>query len=268
MGGGVKGVHIHPATPHLGTIEDAPVGRIAEAEAWLRSKGCTRARGPMGPTTWHPYRAVVNSNGRAPFFGEPTFSEEPWRQRGFEPIAHYASSVSDNAEQAEAAEARNCPLPSAGWTVQGLEGHGNFEAALDCFHRISSAAFTEAFAYTPLPLDHFKAMYRPIESVIDPRLVLTAFTPTGKAAGFCFAMPDRLNPDSREFIIKTLAVDPAHHQLGIGSWLTGVVHRTAHRLGHTGGGIHALMWTGSHSNAISRHAATSFRRYALFEKAL
>jgi len=111
-------------------------------------------------------------------------------------------------------------------------------------------------------------MYAPIEPMVDPRMVLTAFGPNGKAAGFCFAIPDRLNPDRKEFIVKTLAVDPAHRQAGIGSWLTGLAHSIAHDLGWTAGGIHALMWSDSHSQDISKHAGHVFRRYALYEKAL
>ena len=78
----------------------------------------------------------------------------------------------------------------------------------------------------------------------------------------------KLNPDLRVFIIKTLAVDPAHRQAGLGSWLVGSAHGVAHDLGWTEGGIHALMWTGSHSRSISQHAGQIFRRYALFEKEL
>ena len=149
-----------------------------------------------------------------------------------------------------------------------MSEHSSFDDALRCFHRISTAAFTRAFAYTPLDADAFHAMYAPIQSMVDPRMVLTAYAPSGDAAGFCFTIPDRLNPDRREFIIKTLAVDPAHRQAGIGSWLVGTAHGIAHDLGWTAGGIHALMWTGSHSRNISKHAGHVFRRYALFEKEL
>ena len=268
MGSRMNGVHIPPSNPQCGHIEDGPLEHIAEAEDWLRAQGCTHARGPMGPSTWHTYRAVVETNGRSAFLGEPTAQPDAWRERGFAPIANYASALAGNLDQAEAAAERSGALVRAGWSLKGLDAHTSFDAALECLHHISSRAFTEAFAYTPLSLVDFKAMYSPIEPLIDPRMVLTAITPKGEPAGFCFTIPDRLNPDSSTFIIKTLAVDPAHRQHGLGSWMTGVSHSIAHDLGHTEGGIHALMWTGSHSNAISKHAGSVFRRYALFEKAL
>jgi hypothetical protein len=260
--------HIHPDLFPIGNIEDGTGEEIAAAEAWLKGQGCTHARGPMGRTTWSAYRAVVETDGRAPFLGEPTFSPDVWISRGYTPCAHYASAVADNIEQADAVVERSNTLASAGWEARGLDAHATFDNALQCFHRISSAAFTKAYSYTPISLDQFRSMYGPIEGMLDPRMVLTAFNPNNEPLGFCFTIPDRLNPQSKQFIIKTLAVDPTCHQLGIGSWLTGVAHDRAHQLGWTHGGIHALMWTGSHSRTISKTAATIFRRYALFEKTL
>ena len=156
----------------------------------------------------------------------------------------------------------------AGWRLEPLTAHDSFDDALNCFHRICTAAFTKAFAYTPMAAEAFHAMYAPIHPMVDPRLVLTAYAPSGDAAGFCFTIPDRLNPDLRTFVIKTLAVDPTYRQAGLGSWLVGSAHSIAHDLGWTAGGIHALMWTGSHSRDISKHAGRIFRRYALFEKDL
>ena len=260
--------HIHPDLFPYGNIEDGTIDQIVEAEHWLRSQGCTHARGPLGATTWHAYRAVIETDGRAPFLGEPQFSPVVWEARGYSICANYASALAPNSGQSESAQAHSSKLMDAGWTIDDLQSFGGFEAGLKCFHEISTAAFTKAFAYTPLPLDAFRAMYAPIESIIDPRMVLIAISPSGKPAAFCFSIPDQLNPETKQFIIKTLAVDPEHRRAGIGSWLTAAGHRKAHELGWTAGGIHALMWTDSHSRQISKHAGTIFRRYALYEKAL
>ena len=265
-----KGIraHIHPDLFPIGSIEDGTDDEVAAAEAWLKKEGCTHARGPMGRTTWTAYRAVVETDGRAPFLGEPTFSPTVWNHRGYKPCARYASALADNMEQANVVAERSDALVSAGWNIRGLEAHKTFDDALQCFYRISSAAFVHAYSYTAISLEQFKSMYGPIEHMLDPRMVLTAFNPDNEPVGFCFTIPDRLNPELQQFIVKTLAVDPSCHQSGVGSWLTGAAHSQAHQLGWTNGGIHALMWTGSHSRAISKNAATIFRRYALFEKAL
>ena len=260
--------HIHPDLAPYGNIEDGTHDEVAAAEAWLKRQGCTHARGPLGPSTWHSYRAITDSNERPPFLGETVFRPEVWIDRGYTPCAHYASALADNLEQANSANQRSRSLLSRGWAIRPLDAHSSFEAALACFHRISTEAFIAAFSYTSLPLADFTTLYAPIESVLDPRMVLTAYAPSGEPAGFCFSIPDRRNPDRSEFIIKTLAVLPAHRESGIGSWLVGSAHQVAHDLGWVAGGIHALMWTGSHSRSISKHAGTIFRRYALYEKAL
>ena len=114
----------------------------------------------------------------------------------------------------------------------------------------------------------FEQLYRPVAPLIDPPLVVVARSPEGEMAGYCFAIPDRPNPELKQFVVKTLAVDPKWRTLGLGSWMVGNVHSRAHTAGWTGGGIHALMWTGSHSRQISAHAGEIIREYALFEKSL
>ena len=74
-------------------------------------------------------------------------------------------------------------------------------------------------------------------------------------------------PDRGEFIVKTLAVHPRWHLDGMGTWLVAEAHRRADKLGWTAGGIHALMWTGSHSRKITAHAGQVFREYALYDLA-
>jgi GNAT superfamily N-acetyltransferase len=262
------GAHIHPALFPVGNIEDGSTVEIAAAEEWLREAGCTRAQGPMGPTTWHPYRANLGPHDRPPFLGEPTFSPEPWEESGYEITARYASALADNLAQSESAMAASCALVTAGWDIRTLDQHPSFEEALRHFYRITVAAFQQAHAYTDLSWDGFHQMYAPARDLVDPQLVLTAISPEGDAAGFCFCIPDRLNPDLREFVVKTLAVDPKWRRLGLGSWLVGNAHSRAHTAGWTGGGIHALMWTDSHSRQISAHGGQIIREYAMYSKDL
>jgi len=222
----------------------------------------------VGATTWHPYRANLGPHDRPPFLGEPTFSPAPWEQSGYRVVARYASALADNLAQIESAADVSCSLVSAGWDLWTLDQHPSFDEALRCFHRITLASFKQAHAYTGLPWTDFHRMYAPVQDLVDPNLVLTAVSPEGEAAGYCFCIPDRLNPDRSEFIIKTLAVDPRWRRHGLGSWMVGNAHSRAHTAGWTGGGIHAMMWTGSHSRQISAHAGRIIREYAVYEKDL
>lgn len=260
--------HLHPALAPVGAIEDGTDQEIAEAEDWLRAQGCTAVRGPMGPTTWTPYRANLGPHDRPLFLGEPGFSPDVWEARGYQIVARYASSLADNLEQTESSMDRSCALVTEGWTLQTLTEMGSFEAALPLFYELTIAAFSKAYAYTPIDWPSFAQMYRPIEALIDPDLVVLARSPEGEAAGYCFSVPDRLNPQLKQFVVKTLAVDPRWRAHGLGSWMVGNVHSRAHTAGWTSGGIHALMWTGSHSRKISAHAGNIIREYALYEKAL
>jgi GNAT superfamily N-acetyltransferase len=259
---------MHPGLKPLGSIEDGTDAEVAACEDWLRSQGCTHARGPMGPNTWLPYRANMGPYDRQLFLGEPGFTPEVWQDRGYKVVARYASSLAENIPQIESSMDRACALVSSGWTLQTMDEAGGFDAVLPHFHAITIAAFAEAFAYTPIDLPSFEQIYRPVAPLIDPEMVLLARSPEGVAAGYCFAIPDRLNPQLNQFIVKSLAVDPRWRTHGIGSWLVGNVHSRAHTAGWTAGGIHAMMWADSHSRQISAHAGTIIREYALFEKAL
>ena len=260
--------HLHPALAPVGSIEDGTHDEVADAEDWLRSQGCTAARGPMGPTTWMPYRANLGPFDRPLFLGEPAFSSQVWEARGYRVVARYASSLADNLSQADSSMARSRQLTQEGWTLQTLDELGGFEAALPAFYDLTIAAFSEAYAYTPIDWPTFQALYQPVAPLIDPALVVMARSPQGEPAGYCFSIPDRLNPDLKQFVVKTLAVAPAWRTHGLGSWMVGSVHSRAHEAGWTNGGIHALMWAGSHSRKISAHAGEIIREYALYEKVL
>ena len=109
--------HIHPDLFPTGNIEDGTPEQIAQAEDWLAQRGCTQAQGPMGPTTWHPYRANLGPHDRPPFLGEPTFSPEPWQSAGYRVVARYASALADNLAQIESSAEVSCKLVSGGWDL-------------------------------------------------------------------------------------------------------------------------------------------------------
>jgi GNAT superfamily N-acetyltransferase len=263
----------HPGLAPAGTIS-APRGdpagadaAIAAAEVWLRDRGCTQALGPMEVCTWFPYRANLGPAGRPPFVMEPAADPAPWLARGYEVAGEYASSLHRSADFVEETAPHRARAAEAGLTLRRMD-LDRFDDELGIIYRLSMTAFTRAFAYTPLPEPAFRALYAPLKPHIDPRMVLIAEDRHGAPAGFCFNLPEPLAPQLRQFVIKSLAVDSAWRQLGLGSWLVAESHLTALDQGLDGGGIHALMWSGSHSRTISAHAGGIFRRYALFRRDL
>ena len=246
---------------------DNPEEGIARAEDWLRLQGCTLAYGPIGASTWTPYRATLGPFARPMFFGESNFNPNPWVKLGYEVVATYTSNLAENQSQIKSSVAYRAALLKQGWRLLSLNDLDTQQTLKRCYD-ISQRSFSHAFCYRSISQSDFLALYQSLLQKIDPRLVLFAQCPKGSIVGFCLAYPDIQNPELRQFILKSLAVAPSYSGQGVGSWLVGEVHRVAEDLGYTNGGIHALMWAGSHSTKISAHAGILIRKYALYQKRL
>lgn len=144
------------------------------------------------------------------------------------------------------------------------------ERDLQQIYRVSAPAFVNNFLYTPLLEAEFLEQYRRVLSYVDPRLVLIA-EQNGEAVGFLFAIPDLLQRQRGQAIdtvvVKTLAILPDPSIKGLGGVLIARLHREAHDLGF-GRCIHALMHENNTSLHMSRHYATTMRRYTLFSRSL
>ncbi len=241
----------------IGAVESTD--QLTACETWLREQGCTESWGPMEQATWFAYRANVGPHDAPPFFGEPTADPQPWRDAGYQELTRYASSLCPNGAAITYGEAQ-------GITGVTLRPMGDFVQTLADIHRISHAAFARAHGFTPLPLPALQALYAPLQPVVDPRMVLFAER-DGQTVGFVFGLADHHNPQSGHFLVKSLAVHPDAQRKGLGAWLVGELHRVAAGLGYTHG-VHALMWSGSNSRAISAHGGVVFREYSLFRRML
>jgi GNAT superfamily N-acetyltransferase len=208
----------------------------------------------MEVSTWFPYRARLGPDEEPSFFGEPDAEPAAWLEAGYRDAARYASTLVQN----EVAIARGEEKRPAGVSVRPM---GNAGEVLDLVYRISHEAFARAFAFTPLPRAAFDVLHRPLVQRVDPRLVLIAER-DGEALGFVLGIPHRPG----RLIVKTLAVRPCAQTAGVGTWLVGELHRASASLGYTEG-IHALMWSGSHSGRICP-SGKLIREYALFEREL
>jgi len=253
-------VTVNPGLAPIGCIGPVhDVQTLQACEAWLRDQGCTQAWGPMEQATWFSYRASLGPHDTPAFFGEPTADPQPWLDAGYTECARYASSLCPNA----AAIAYGDSKAIAGVTLTPM---GDFQQTLADIHRISHAAFARAHGFTPLPLPALQALYRPLLGAVDPRMVLFARA-DGETVGFVFGVADHLTPGSGRFLVKSLAVHPEAQRGGLGAWMVGELHRVADGLGFTHG-VHALMWAGSNSRAISAHGGVVFREYGLFRRDL
>jgi GNAT superfamily N-acetyltransferase len=249
-------------------------GRILSlAGAALKERGCSVAIGPMDGNTWRRYRFVTEPGTEPPFFLEPANPPEwPgwWQASGFEPLAEYYSSATDDLAtrdpRLDGAERR---MAAAGITIRALDP-AHFEEELARIYDVSVVSFQDNYLYTPLPREAFFAQYRAIQARVNPRLVLLA-EQAGRAVGYVFAMPDFAQAQRGEpittLIVKTLAVLPARANAGLGALLLGKVHEQALSMGFTRA-IHALMHETNKSRNLSARYARTIRRYTLFSKRL
>ena len=107
----------------------------------------------------------------------------------------------------------------------------------------------------------FMALYSPLLSMVNPRMVLFAFDATGTMVGFLFGFTDPVNGSA---VLKTYAATVP----GVGRMLAERFHVDAALLGHDDV-VHALMHADNVSLRRSRqHHGEVFRRYALFGRRL
>lgn len=259
---------------HYQAPSDGPdaAALLAAACAELHRQGCTLVVGPMDGSTWRRYRLVTWRGDEPPFFLEPDTPDAwvgHWTAAGFTPWAGYSSAVVGNLDGHDARlDAVAARLERDGVRIRPIDSD-HFDADLDRIHALSLSAFAGNLLYTPLGREAFHAMYRPVQMLLQPGLVLIA-EHQGAAVGFVFALPD-VNMGKRgmpvdTLVVKTLAVAPGRIYAGLGKILLERCQQAAHGLGMRRA-IHALMHDGNTSRNLGA-GATTLRRYTLFARNL
>lgn len=273
---------LHGAPGLSGTIgfyeaRDGAAGAavLEAAKAELAGRGVARVLGPMDGTTWDRYRFALpdpSGDDPPPFFTEPTNPPEypsQWEAAGFEVAERYLSRlVADLDSLAERGRRATERLAGTGIEIAAMSP-GAFGDTLDEIHGLSVESFAENAYYSPIGRDRFRAMYAPIESIVDPSLVLLARDAGGGLVGFIFNVPDLLDPAIAEagrptrLIMKSMAVAPSARGSGLGALLMHESQRLAAEKGYAAA-IHALMHADNNSLRISRDGGDLYREYALY----
>ena len=244
--------------------QDAADAVFRAAIAWLRARGITRIVGPIDGDTWHRYRVNVGPYDRAPFPLEPwnpRFYGTLWERAGFRPLESYSSKwIDDVARLLPGLEAGAQRSQSRGVRIRGLDA-SRVDAELAVVHEISSEIFRDAFLYTPITREEFLGMYRGIERMLDPGLVVFAVAPDGREVGFVFAYAD---PAQRAVHYKTIGVLADWRRAAVAAALSQHVYSNALAQGLPAGN-HALMRDDNRSQAMDQGLGDVFRRYVLYE---
>jgi GNAT superfamily N-acetyltransferase len=239
----------------------------------LAHQGCTLAIGPMDGNTWQNYRLVTERGTEPPFFLEPD-NPADWPSHflnnRFTVLAQYYSALTSDLAHLDPGLAEvERAVHAAGMRLRPLRLDALTEE-LTCIHALSRECFRDSLLFTPIGRDEFIAQYRELAGVVRPELILLA-EQGERLIGYLFAVPDLLQARRGQridtIIIKTLAVHPAFHGVGVGRWLAARCHETARSLGYRRA-IHALMLDTSGARKISDRIAQPMRRYALFARDL
>lgn len=239
----------------------------------LAGGGSTLAVAPVDGSTWRRYRLIVERGNEPVFFLEPD-NPDDWPAHflaiGFTPLAQYLSTVTTDLGRSDPRTAElGGRLAAEGIRIRAFDP-ARPEEELRRIYGVSSAAFLGNLLYTPIAEAEFLAQYKPLLPCVRPELVLIAEA-RGRAIGFLFAIPDRLQKSRGllvdTVIIKSLAVLPESAGGGLGSLLIARCHEVSRELGYARV-IHALMHEANASARISRHSTRPIRRYAVFARTL
>lgn len=229
--------------------------------AALADAGHTAVLAPMDGDTWHNYRAVIGSDGSAPFALEPV--------SGPHDLAVLRAARFVVAEEYASARA---PVPAPGShspdvpgvTVTAWDGTGR-DQLIAQLHAYAAGSFSDKLFFKPMDKAGFRALYNPLLAQLDPRLVFFAHETGGGLAGFLFGYPDfAQGQQPAQAILKTYAAT----RKGVGRLLAWHFHETARELGYTHV-VHALMHSANSSlKSSGLFDGSVFRRYGVLVKQL
>ncbi len=243
-------------------IDDPAAGSalLADACARLTAEGFGAVLAPLEGDTWHSYRVVTETDGSPPFALEPTGGPHDLaclRSAGFRPAATYLSTRVPLGDAA-------APKPVPGVRVDPWSGTDP-DALLGELFAVATRAFRRNAFFKPIDRSAFDAIYAPLLTRLDRRLVLFARDTEDRLVGFLFGLPDLAEgPAPTTVILKTYA----SLRFGAGRLLADMFHQTAAELGFRSV-IHALMHADNLSASRSAgYQGTVFRRYALMGRSL
>lgn len=247
--------------------DDAARVALDAACAQARALGAAVALGPVDGSTWFRYRLVSDPGTRPPFALEPwngPADVRRWETAGFTGRLTYHSSVATPATHQPDRRAADLAGRFAGVTLRAPTlTEPDLGRDLGALHDLSLAAFAGNPLYSPLPRVAFEGLYRPLLGRVTLDWVWLA-EHQGQLVGFLFAYPD---PASGALVVKTLAVQPGRAWAGLGRHLSNLLHARAFAAGAPEV-IHALMWDGNESAALSATRGDVIRRYAVYGRDL
>lgn len=167
---------------------DAAHSLLEMATTWLRSMKVTSIVGPIDFSTWYSYRFMDGvGDERAALLTEPTCSPhsiEQWESFGFvRDESYFSAEIVSPTDTLAMAKPVAKSLLEQGWSVRQLR-LDEWDQLIKAAYSLSMSEFTSQPYFTPIPFDEFSALYGDMKRGIDPRFVMSAWSPEGEFAGF------------------------------------------------------------------------------------
>ncbi len=236
----------------------------------LKTMGKLKVIGPMNGSTWYSYR-FCTSRSKPAFFSDvdtPLHYATQFENYGFEVESEYISQQADclfaNADIISHFERRYL---NNGYLVRSFHAN-SAEEELMKIGSFCIEAFDQNLYYSPISPGEFVELYLPVLPHIDPRIISIIEDSGGTIHGINFCLPNLLDPEGKEYIIKSLAKRRGTPVKGIANFLMDYTEKIAQELGYTHA-IHALMQVDNPSVRISkRHKGEVRSVYRLYSKSL
>ncbi|MBC8144432.1 MAG: hypothetical protein H7X80_02535, partial [bacterium] len=136
---------------------------LEAVRAYARHEGYSTLIGPINGSTWHRYRFADPSTS-PPFFldvhNKPWYVSQ-WRDNGMHEIAHFASTIFDGLASYGDADPRLQKQRDGGIVLRQIRVD-DIENELRAIHSISLEGFKDNYLYSPISVDDFMALYRPV----------------------------------------------------------------------------------------------------------
>jgi hypothetical protein len=231
-----------------------------------KQNGAAYLIGPMNGSTWDAYR-FNDQPGVDNFFFEPfnkSYYNQQFTDAEFQKIGNYYSAINEemNYENSTLVK-REKELVEEGVIFRNID-LDNYENELRNVYKLCMESFADNFLFTPISWEDFRSKYFSVLPYIDKDFVLLAEDADGQLCGFIFCLPNILNTENKQLIVKTVARKKGRNYRGLGDILGNKITSQAKALGYNGI-IHALMFSDNHSLNISKkHSGKIINTYSLY----
>lgn len=249
--------------------EDEEVSsRLLEAACqWLQEKGAHYVVGPMNFNTWNQYRFITEQSADPPFLFEPQhkpYYPKLWEAAGFTPkFTYYSGARSDFATLLPHTKPAYEAALKKGFTIRTFDT-ARLEEEMRVMHALTVKIFGKNVGFIPVSFEEYRYIYEPVGKAFDPSL--THFIAKDEQViGYSYSMPDRLFPERKRVVLKTMGLLPEWQGQHLGAALAYAQHEEMQRQGCEEI-IYALIADGNAISKMEYPGARIIRRYALYTK--